>query len=85
MNDKRVMWVAFVLMLALIATGLLVLFTRQPVTTSGQVLQFNGQTLSLDGASQVKIESTNTVYTYSDVIVTTKIVTVSVWMRDSKP
>jgi hypothetical protein len=85
LNDRavRVLFGSVILVLAIVAIS--ALFTASApgqAKTPGQVLQFNGQTLSLDGAAQVKVQSSNSVTAYGDVTMTVNTVTVTVWMRE---
>jgi hypothetical protein len=78
-----------ILAVALIALGICgaVVLLTPPARAEGQVIEFNGQTLDLSGASNVMVQSSNDVRVFDAdeqggvVTVTTSIVTVTVWMR----
>ena len=86
MTTNKVMWLLFVIVLALCVVGLVVLFTRPPVQPPIEKrFDVNGQTLTLDNADTMTIESRRDVTDYGDVVETTTITTVTVWMKVDKP
>jgi hypothetical protein len=74
-----------ILLIVLVVGSVVYNASREQLT--GQVIEFNGQTLDLSGASNVMVQSSNDVRVFDAdeqggvVTVTTSIVTVTVWMQ----
>jgi hypothetical protein len=66
----------------LVLLAVVALLVLLPAGTPGQVVNFNGQAVSLDGAAQVKVQSSHSVTAYDDVTVTVNTVTVTIWMQE---
>lgn len=81
--NERTVRILFSILLLMLAVVFVLALLNMPsqAQASGQVIEFNGHTLSLDGAAQVKVQSSNSVTSYDDVTVTVNTVTVTVWMQ----
>lgn len=81
--NERTVRILFSILLLMLAVVFVLALLKIPsqAQAPGQVIEFNGHTLSLDGAAQVKVQSSNSVTSYDDVTVTVNTVTVTVWMQ----